>query len=106
MLSLLPQICLSAAVGIDNNTRVTAKVAVMVYTPGCIDNSSTEWRGQFYAGSVNFHENTTLRFVPVGMVGLNLDTNTTTTTTGGSTTTTTEVPGGLGTLTSMRDLTE
>ncbi len=98
----LPVVCVNAQVAINNNTKVTAKVAVMVYTPGCIENSSTEWRGQFYAGSVNLHVDTVLKYVPVGLPGINLDTNTSTSTSGGTTTTT--VPGGIGSLTSMRDL--
>lgn len=102
----LLNLCVNAQIDINNNTKVTLKAAVMVYTPGCVDTSSTEWRGQYYAGSVNMHVDATLRYLPIGLPGINLDTNATTSSSGSTTTTTTEVPGGLGTLTSMRDLAE
>jgi cytoskeletal protein CcmA (bactofilin family) len=94
---------LNGRIDINSGVKVTARIAAMIYTPNCVENTATEWRGQFYAGSVNFGQNISIEYVPMGLPGVNLDTSTTTTVPPGGGTWT-ETPGGMGTLTSMRDL--
>lgn len=106
----LPIVCASVSGQIDVNSgvKVKANIAAMLFTPNCIQNSSTEWRGQLYAGTTNFGQNISIEYVPIGLPGVNLETGTTITTpvipgTPG----TPEVPGtpgGIGPFVSMRDL--
>lgn len=88
-------LCLNLKLDINSTVTVTAKVAALVYTPGCVKNSTTSWHGQFYAGGVEFNSNSSLDYVAVGLPGVNLD---------GGTTTTTTTGGVMGSRTSLRDL--
>ena len=103
-------VCASVSGEIDINSavKVKANIAAMLFTPNCIQNSSTEWRGQLYAGSVNFGQNISIEYVPIGLPGVNLETGTSVTTPGTpgtpGTPATPGTPGGLGPQVSLRDL--
>jgi hypothetical protein len=107
---LLPIVCLSVNGEIDINSgvKVKANIAAMLFTPNCIQNSSTEWRGQLYAGTTNFGQDISIEYVPIGLPGVNLETGTTVTTPGTpgtpGTPATPGTPGGLGPQVSLRDL--
>lgn len=107
---LLPIVCLSVNGEIDINSgvKVKAGISAMLFTPNCIQNSSTEWRGQLYAGTTNFGQNISIEYVPIGLPGVNLETATTVVTPGTpgtpGTPATPGTPGGLGPQVSLRDL--
>ena len=107
---LAPIVCatIKGEIDINSGVKVKANIAAMLFTPNCIQNSSTEWRGQLYAGSVNFGQNISIEYVPIGLPGVNLETGTTVTTPGTpgtpGTPATPGTPGGLGPQVSLRDL--
>src|SRR5690606_8060505 len=107
---LLPIVCASVngEINVNSGVKVKANIAAMLFTPNCIQNSATEWRGQLYAGTTNFGQNVSIEFVPVGLPGVNLETATTEVVPGNpGTPGTPEIPGtpgGLGNQVSLRDL--
>jgi hypothetical protein len=60
-------------VDINNQNELEAPIAVMVYTPCPVTNSNQlTWRGQYYAGTVAFSNNSELTYVPIGIPGFDL----------------------------------
>ena len=58
---------------INNQNELEAPIAVMVYTPCPVTNSNQlTWRGQYYAGTVAFSNNSQLTYVPIGIPGFDL----------------------------------
>ena len=58
---------------INNRNDLEAPIAVIVYTPCAVFNSNQlTWRGQYYAGSVTFANNSQLTYVPIGIPGFDL----------------------------------
>ena len=58
---------------INNQNELEAPIAVMVYTPCPVTNSNQlTWRGQYYAGTVAFSNNSELTYVPIGIPGFDL----------------------------------
>ncbi len=107
---LVPIICLSVNGEIDINSgvKVKANIAAMLFTPNCIQNSATAWRGQLYSGATNFGQNVSIEYVPIGLPGVNLETGTVQVTPGTPGTPATPgtpgTPGGIGPFASLRDL--
>ncbi len=107
---LVPIICLSVNGEIDINSgvKVKANISAMLFTPNCIQNSATEWRGQLYSGTTNFGQNVSIEYVPIGLPGVNLETGTVQVTPGTPGTPATPgtpgMPGGIGPFVSLRDL--
>ena len=60
-------------VDINNQNELEAPIAVIVYTPCPVTNSNQlTWRGQYYAGTVAFSNNSELTYVPIGIPGFDL----------------------------------
>jgi hypothetical protein len=60
-------------IDINNQNELEAPIAVMVYTPCPVTNSNQlTWRGQYYAGTVAFSNNSELTYVPIGIPGFDL----------------------------------
>lgn len=68
--------CPSGSTGIvfSQGFKVESPLSASVYTPCAVENSSTSWVGQMYAGKVTMHGSITLDYTPNGMPGLNLNT--------------------------------
>lgn len=51
---------------------ISDTISATAYSPCVIENSSTTWRGQFYAKSVVMHGGITLKYLPNGLPNVNL----------------------------------
>jgi len=70
-----PSPCPASGVGgidMNNETNITDYVSIMAYTPCKFTSNRDGWRGQIYAGEVEFEEQATLIFSNVGMPGVSL----------------------------------
>lgn len=57
---------------LTNETDFGANIAAMVYTPCKIKSDRNGFRGQMYSGEVEFNQQASLEFVPVGIMGIDL----------------------------------
>ena len=58
---------------LNNQNDLEAPIAVMVYTPCDVYNiNQLTWRGQYYAKTVSFANNSELTYVPIGIPGFDL----------------------------------
>lgn len=62
----------SGGITMSNETDVNDFVSIMAYTPCKFTSNRDGWRGQIYAGEVEFQEQATLVFSNVGMPGASL----------------------------------
>lgn len=69
----LPTLTGCGRIDINNQNELEATIAVMVYSPCPVFNSNKlTWRGQYYASSVSFSNNSELTYVPIGIPGFDL----------------------------------
>ena len=57
---------------LTNETDFGTNIAAMVYTPCKIQSDRNGFRGQMYGGEVEFNQQASLEFVPVGVQGIDL----------------------------------
>lgn len=74
----LPTCPSGSRVKIDSGVNINTPVASLIYSPCTISNSDNDWRGQFYAGSVKLDTNSGLKFVGVGLPGVDMGNGTVT----------------------------
>ena len=63
----------SGQIAINNNTVIGANVNVLAYTPGCISQDRTTWRGQEYSGTMHNGSSISVDYQTVGLPGTSLD---------------------------------
>lgn len=63
---------LTGNISLTNETDFSSDIAAMVYTPCKIISDRNGFRGQLYAGEVEFDQQAQLTFVPVGVPGFDL----------------------------------
>jgi hypothetical protein len=63
---------------------MSSRIAAFVYTPGTIENSRNDWRGQMYGRQVNFGQSISITYVPIGLPGADLSSGSTPVGGGGS----------------------
>lgn len=67
------QYATSCDVYLTNEADFRPAIAAFVYTPCKVTSDRDKWRGQFYAGTMEFKQQATMTFVEVGVPGVDFD---------------------------------
>lgn len=73
-----PPASLTGDITLTNETDFSDKIAAMIYTPCKIYSDRNGFRGQMYGGEVEFKQQASLVYVPVGVVGVDFSNGLTT----------------------------